>query len=159
MKQNLMPTRDDTSAISLDESADFQLSQVPSTFAQCVFLNLLRSDRKRAARVLFGLDMWTDDCERLLNDLHLRAFRRWLGLDLREKQRDLQPYLDTLAYEGAFPPPVRFLQFCRDIAPMEASLNETKLFLASVEVLAKLDRNAASQRCRRRTVRRLAGDD
>ncbi len=154
-----MPTRDDIGAISLEESADAQLAQLPSAFAQFVFLNLLRSDQKRAARVLFGMDEWTDDCERILVEMHLRAFRRWLGLDLREKQRDLQPYLDTLPYAGAIPPAVRFLQFCQDMAPMEASLNEIKLFLASIDVLVRLNRNAASQGCRRRTVRRPEGAD
>lgn len=144
---------------SLRIRAEHQLAQLPSSFVQMVFLSLKRSDKPSAARSLFGLDCWIEECEKIVAELHLRVFRHWLGLDLREKRTDLQPYLDTLPSGGAFPPTIRFLQFCHDMAPMEASLNEMKLFLASIEVLATLNRNAATQRCRPRTTMKFEGAD
>lgn len=86
----------------LDRSAGanlFQrtLSQIPSFFGRMMYLASLRDPHTGTYRHHgFASAFGTVKSQEALRKSHVKTFRHWLNLSLKERKADLQLYLDTL---------------------------------------------------------------
>lgn len=100
---------------------ELALQQIPSLFAQLIFLSGLRDDG------------CTDP---VLAKLRQSVFTNWLSLNCEQQLNDLVPYLSALA---CTPQELRFrstlLRLCHDIVPEEASNDEVRLFVRKVDAI------------------------
>lgn len=115
--------------VCLDASQllEYRLKQIPSIFGRLVCLGkdgsltslLPRSISKGAIR-----------------EVQRRLFREWLNLNLRSKESDLRPYIETPGANICSIETQRLMiRLCRDIVPRNASPNEMQLFIGSVETV------------------------
>jgi hypothetical protein len=105
------------------------LERIPSVFGQIVCLAKgLPFVSKTAKKVPASF----------IRKLHGRLFRRWVEMQLADKEADLLPYLATITADIASLKCRKvMLNLCRDVVPADATAAEMQLFLGSVETVLR----------------------
>ncbi len=124
-KVTVLPIRRRENARQLEEILD----QIPSVFGQVICLAkglpLVSSTAKKVPRSV-------------VRELHGRLFRRWVRMELADKEADLLPYLATITGDVASLKCRKvMLNLCRDVIPADATAAEMQLFVGSVETILR----------------------
>jgi hypothetical protein len=120
------------------------LSQIPSSYGRLVYLSDLRDDdsatyRHHGLAMIFG----EEEAALALAESHMRVFRDWLVLGLEQQKADLLLYMAKSPVERRVLVDnwLRLAPY-RNLLPLRASQAEGELFVADLETLLILLRNA-----------------
>ena len=124
-KITVLPIRRPENGRQLEEI----LERIPSVFGQIVCLAkgfpLISRTAKRVP-------------SSVVRELHGRLFRRWVEMQLADKEADLLPYLATITGDVASLKCRKVMvNLCRDVVPAEATAAEMQLFVGSVETILR----------------------